>query len=71
MGEGQGEVCGEPQAAGNLCGIPIKTVYTREDVEGLDLDTLPGVYPFTRGLYPDGLCTDPLDAADALRLRDL
>ena len=43
----------------NLSGIPIKTVYTKEDVEGLDLDTMPGVYPFTRGLYPDGYALTP------------
>ena len=33
-------------------GIPIKPVYTEEDVEGLELE-LPGEYPFTRGPYPD------------------
>ena len=43
----------------NLSGIPIKTVFTPEDVEGLDLGTLPGVYPFTRGLYPDGYALTP------------
>jgi methylmalonyl-CoA mutase N-terminal domain/subunit len=43
----------------NLSGIPIKTVYTQEDLEGLDLDTMPGVYPFTRGLYPDGYALTP------------
>jgi len=38
----------------NLSGIPIKTVYTPEDIQDVDLATMPGVYPFTRGLYPDG-----------------
>jgi methylmalonyl-CoA mutase N-terminal domain/subunit len=33
-------------------GIPIKPVYTEEDVEGLELE-LPGEFPFTRGPYPD------------------
>lgn len=43
----------------NLSGIPIKTVYTQEDIENLDLDTMPGVYPYTRGLYPDGYALTP------------
>ena len=43
----------------NLSGIPIKSVYTKEDVEGLDLDVMPGVYPFTRGLYADGYALTP------------
>jgi methylmalonyl-CoA mutase N-terminal domain/subunit len=43
----------------NLSGIPIKSVYTKEDVEGLDLEVMPGVYPFTRGLYPDGYALTP------------
>lgn len=43
----------------NLSGIPIKTVYSQEDIQGLDLETLPGVYPFTRGLYPDGYALTP------------
>ena len=43
----------------NLSGIPVKTVYTQEDVEGLDLGTMPGVYPYTRGLYPDGYALTP------------
>jgi len=37
-------------------GIPIKTVYTPKDVEGLDYDTHigdPGEYPFTRGIHPE------------------
>jgi methylmalonyl-CoA mutase, N-terminal domain len=33
-------------------GIPIKPVYTEEDVEGLELEQ-PGEFPFTRGPYPD------------------
>ena len=43
----------------NLSGIPIKSVYTQEDLEGLDLDTMPGVYPYTRGLYADGYALTP------------
>ncbi|MBW2615611.1 MAG: acyl-CoA mutase large subunit family protein [Deltaproteobacteria bacterium] len=43
----------------NISGIPIKTVYTQEDIEGLDLNTMPGVYPFTRGLYADGYALTP------------
>ena len=43
----------------NLSGIPIKTVYTPEDVADLDLDTMPGVYPYTRGLYADGYALTP------------
>lgn len=42
-----------------LSGIPVKTVYTEEDTEHLDLATLPGVYPYTRGLYPDGYTVTP------------
>ncbi len=43
----------------NLSGIPIKSVYTPEDTEGLDLETMPGVYPYTRGLYTDGYALTP------------
>lgn len=43
----------------NLSGIPIKSVYTSEDIADLDLDTMPGVYPYTRGLYPDGYALTP------------
>jgi len=43
----------------NLSGIPIKTVYSPEDVAGIDLATLPGVYPFARGLYADGYALTP------------
>jgi len=43
----------------NLSGVPIKSVYSREDTEGLSLDAFPGVYPFTRGLYPDGYALTP------------
>jgi len=43
----------------NLSGIPVKTVYTQEDTKDFDLDTMPGVYPFTRGLYPDGYALTP------------
>jgi len=30
-------------------GLPVKPLYTRADLEGLELDTLPGFPPFTRG----------------------
>jgi len=43
----------------NLSGIPIQTVYTPEDIAHLDLATMPGVYPYTRGLYPDGYALTP------------
>lgn len=33
-------------------GIEIKPIYTSEDVRGLETDTLPGQFPFTRGPYP-------------------
>ena len=42
-----------------LSGIPVKTVYTQEDVNQDNLDTMPGVYPYTRGLYPDGYALTP------------
>ncbi|MBE0599530.1 MAG: acyl-CoA mutase large subunit family protein [Desulfuromonadales bacterium] len=42
-----------------LSGLPVKTVYTPEDTQGLELGTMPGVYPFTRGLYPDGYALTP------------
>ncbi len=43
----------------NLSGIPVKTVYTPEDIEDLDLGTMPGVFPYIRGLYPDGYALTP------------
>ena len=42
-----------------LSGIPLKTVYNKDDVRDSDLDQMPGVYPFTRGLYPDGYALTP------------
>jgi methylmalonyl-CoA mutase N-terminal domain/subunit len=39
-----------------ISGIPIKRVYTPEDVANLDYDKdigLPGQAPFVRGIYPD------------------
>lgn len=42
-----------------LSGIPLKTVYNKDDVRNSDLDQMPGVYPFTRGLYPDGYALTP------------
>jgi methylmalonyl-CoA mutase N-terminal domain/subunit len=38
-----------------LSGIPLKTVYTAEDLRGWNYDAqagYPGEYPFTRGVYP-------------------
>jgi methylmalonyl-CoA mutase N-terminal domain/subunit len=43
----------------SLSGLPLKTVYTADDVEESRLDEMPGVYPFTRGLYPDGYALTP------------
>lgn len=43
----------------NLSGIPIRSVYTPEDTASLDLANMPGVYPYTRGLYPDGYALTP------------
>jgi methylmalonyl-CoA mutase N-terminal domain/subunit len=42
-----------------LSGIPLKTVYTQDDVRDSDLDEMPGVHPFSRGLYPDGYALTP------------
>jgi len=38
-----------------LGGIPLKTVYTREDLAGQDVEAtigVPGEFPYTRGIYP-------------------
>src|SRR5580704_15430363 len=38
-----------------LGGIPLKTVYTQEDLAGDDIEAtigLPGEFPYTRGIYP-------------------
>ena len=38
-----------------LGGIPLKTVYTREDLAGQNVDDsigVPGEFPYTRGIYP-------------------
>ncbi len=41
-------------------GIPVKALYTAEDVKGLDyLDTYPGFAPFIRGPYPTMYATRP------------
>ncbi len=47
------------QAQTTLSGLPIKTVYTQDDVSQESVDVMPGVYPFTRGLYPDGYVLTP------------
>ncbi|HTF12333.1 MAG TPA: methylmalonyl-CoA mutase [Asanoa sp.] len=40
--------------------IPVKTLYTPEDLAGLDfLDTMPGVAPYLRGPYPTMYVTQP------------
>ncbi len=39
-----------------LSNIPVKTLYTPEDISGLDYDKglgSPGEFPFTRGIYPE------------------
>ena len=45
--------------AKTLSGFEVKTVYTQDDVDQENLDVMPGVYPFTRGLYPDGYALTP------------
>jgi methylmalonyl-CoA mutase, N-terminal domain len=43
----------------NLSGLELSTVYTAEDVRDEHHEEMPGVYPFTRGLYPDGYALTP------------
>src|SRR4029078_9149549 len=45
--------------AKTLSGIPVKTVYTQEDVDPSHHDEMPGVYPVTRGLHPAGSALTP------------
>lgn len=45
--------------AKTVSGLALKTVYTRDDVVDSDLDEMPGVFPFTRGLHPDGYALTP------------
>ncbi len=33
-------------------GISLKPLYTREDLQELELDQRPGQFPYTRGPYP-------------------
>jgi methylmalonyl-CoA mutase N-terminal domain/subunit len=47
------------RAEQTLSGIPLKTVYTEEDVDPAHHAEMPSVYPFTRGLYPDGYAVTP------------
>ncbi|MGE3620087.1 MAG: acyl-CoA mutase large subunit family protein [Acidimicrobiia bacterium] len=47
------------QTEHTLSGIEVKTVYTAEDLDPRHLDEMPGVYPFTRGLFPDGYALTP------------
>jgi len=42
-----------------LSGTPLQTVYTQDDVDPARAADMPGVYPFTRGLYPDGYALTP------------
>jgi len=46
----------KPMRLKTWSGIPVKEVYTPEDVKGIDYDNDigdPGEYPFTRGIYKD------------------
>jgi len=46
---------GRKQRFTTLGGIPLKTVYTQEDLAGGDPETsvgFPGEFPYTRGIYP-------------------
>lgn len=45
--------------AATLSGLPVSTVYTAEDVERHHVEAMPGVYPYARGLYPDGYALTP------------
>src|SRR5580692_7051483 len=47
------------RAEHTLSGTPLKTVYTRDDVDPAHDAEMPSVYPFTRGLYPDGYSLTP------------
>ncbi|MFV0315883.1 MAG: acyl-CoA mutase large subunit family protein [Microthrixaceae bacterium] len=42
-----------------LSGVPVKTLYTAEDLAEEHLDEMPASFPFTRGLYPDGYALTP------------
>jgi methylmalonyl-CoA mutase N-terminal domain/subunit len=42
-----------------LSGIPLKTVYDADDVDPRAAEEMPGLFPFTRGLYPDGYALTP------------
>jgi methylmalonyl-CoA mutase N-terminal domain/subunit len=42
-----------------LSGTPLQTVYSRDDVDPAHDAEMPSVYPFTRGLYPDGYAVTP------------
>jgi len=54
-GEEKLEICSES-------GIPLKPVYTCEDIQGMSDDELgmPGVYPYTRGADPLGFRFEPI-----------
>jgi methylmalonyl-CoA mutase len=55
---GAGGVSGAPWLTPE--GIPVKPVYGRNDVAGLDfLDTYPGIAPYLRGPYPTMYVTQP------------
>ncbi len=53
-------------------GIPLKPTYTPEDIASLSLSdlALPGVYPYTRGVYPIDVSWTAVDDEDVLGLRD-
>jgi methylmalonyl-CoA mutase len=40
-------------------GIPVPPLYTAADLDGLDLDTYPGIAPYLRGPYPTMYVTQP------------
>jgi methylmalonyl-CoA mutase N-terminal domain/subunit len=42
-----------------ISGLPLKTVYTQDDVPAERAADMPGVFPYTRGLYPDGYALTP------------
>ena len=50
---GAGEGAQKPPEPASSSGIPIPVVATAEMLRGVSLEA-PGVYPFTRGIFPDG-----------------
>ncbi len=58
-GERRARYVAKLRPAKTVSGLALKTVYTRDDVVDADLDEMPGVFPFTRGLHPDGYALTP------------